>query len=83
MRDDLFDEGEVVATKLDEEQGGQWVRVKVTGRSPLQYPVQVGMEEGRILFHQSDGTLSDPLELLRALMRDCALTKNGVRVYFR
>ncbi len=82
-RADFFDEGEVVTARPDAEQGGQIATARLTGRSPLRYPVFAEPATGTIAFHDSDGAPAEPVELARALLRDCALAKNGVRVYFK
>jgi hypothetical protein len=82
-RADFFDEGEVVAVRADSEQGGQVATARLTGRSPLRYPVYAEPATGAVVFRGTDGEPADPVELTRALLRDCALAKSGVRVYFK
>jgi hypothetical protein len=83
LRADFYDEGEITRVIPDDEQGGQQAHVRLTGRSPLRYPVYAEPSSGAVVFNDADGCPADPTELIRALLRDCALTKAGVRVYFR
>lgn len=82
-RADFFDEGEVIAVRADAEQGGQIATARLTGRSPLRYPVYAEPDTGAVVFHGADGSPAAPVELTRALLRDCTLAKSGVRVYFK
>lgn len=83
LRSDFFDEGEIVRVEADEEQGGQRATARLTGRSPLRYPVYAEPNRSTVVFNDAQGGPAEPVELIRALMRDCALTKSGVRVYFK
>lgn len=82
-RADFFDEGEVIAARADAEQGGQVAVARLLGRSPLQYPLRAAVAEGRIRFGDEGDGPAERLTLVQALLRDCALTKQGVRVYFK
>lgn len=82
-RADFFDEGEVTGARADAEQGGQVAVARLTARSPLQYPLQAAVADGRIRFGEADDGPVERLVLAQALLRDCALTKQGVRVYFK
>ena len=82
-RADFFDEGEVISVRAAAEQAGQVATARLTGRSPLRYPVYAEPSTGAIVFRGADGTHADPVELTRALLRDSALAKSGVRVYFK
>jgi hypothetical protein len=73
----------VTAVAPDPAQGGQVATARLTGRSPLRYPVYAEPATGRIVFRDPAGTDLDPVELARALLRDCQLGKQGVRVYFK
>lgn len=82
-REDEFDQGEVVSATADSEQGGQRVTLRLTGRSALRYPVRVEPTAGAVSFRADDGTVAEPTALAAALLRDSALGKSGVRVYFK
>lgn len=82
-RQDFFDEGEIVSVRADSEQGGQAATARLTHRSPLRYPVYADPASGAVVFRDSEGTVAEPLALARALLRDCELGKQGVRVYFK
>ena len=82
-RADFFDEGEVVAVRADSEQGGQAATARLTGRSPLRYPVYADPGAGTVVFRDSRGDTAEPLALARQLLKDCELGKQGVRVYFK
>jgi len=83
VRADFFDEGEIVAVRADVEQGGQAATARLTGRSPLRYPMLAAPTGGEVVFRNFEGDPVEPLELTRAVLRDCALGKHGVRVYFK
>ena len=82
-REDFFDEAEIVSVRADAEQGGQAATARLTGRSPLRYPVRADPASGTVRFLNDEGTPTEPLALARALIRDCELGKQGVRVYFK
>lgn len=83
LRSDFFDQGEIESVTPDPEQGGQIAVARLTGRSPLRYPVYAEPATGRIVFRDPGGEYLEPVELARALLRDCQLGKQGVRVYFK
>lgn len=83
VRADLFDEGMVIVARPDAEQGGQIATARLTERSPLQYPLPASVQEGRIVFDDIGAAGGGRAEQVRALLRDCALAKQGVRVYFK
>lgn len=82
-REDFFDEAEIIAARPDAEQGGQAATARLTGRSPLRYPILVAPSGDAVEFRDMEGQPTGPLELARAVLRDCALGKHGVRVYFK
>lgn len=82
-REDFFDEAEVEAVRADAEQGGQVANARLTGRSPLRYPMLVAPTQGAVEFRDLEGAPAEPLALARAVLRDSALGKQGVRVYFK
>lgn len=82
-REDFFDEGGIIAVSADTEQGGQSATARLDGRSPLRFPVLADPSTGTVMFRDSEGAPIEPLELARAVLRDCELGKQGVRVYFK
>ena len=82
-REDFYDEGEVTSVRPDPEQGGQVATAKLNGRSPLRYPILAAPTGGEVMFRDTEGAPAEPVALARAVLRDCALGKHGVRVYFK
>lgn len=80
---DFFDEGEIIVVEADPAQGGQRAQARLTGRSALRYPVYAEPGEGRVIFTDADGGPVETENLVRTLLKDCMLTKGGVRVYFK
>jgi len=73
----------IESVRWEAEQSEQVCVTTFRDRHPLHHPVHASLETGVIAFRTEGGEAADPAELMRGLVRDCLLQKQGVAVYFK